>query len=89
LLDFYKIPRRNQKGAGKKRAQKAKSTLQDKFGVDNVFQLNFIKKKIKETFTKNYGVDNIFKASDFKEKRDKVMMEKYGKLSICIPINRH
>jgi len=89
LLDFYKIPRRNQKGAGKKRAQKAKSTLQDKFGVDNVSQLDSIKKKKKETFTKNYGVDNIFKASNFKEKRDKVMMEKYGKLGICIPMNRH
>lgn len=89
VLDYFKIPRRNQKQSGKKRAEKTKSSLQEKFGVDNISQLDEIKKKKKETFTKNYGVDNIFKNLEFKKHRDEYMMSVYGKISITSPESKH
>lgn len=42
--------------------------IQEKFGVDNVFQLDTIKEKIKKTNLEKYGVDNPMKNKSIAEK---------------------
>ncbi|MFA5999993.1 MAG: hypothetical protein WC783_03390 [Candidatus Paceibacterota bacterium] len=46
---------------------KAKKTLLNKFGVDNVSKLEIIKEKKRQTFLKHYGVDNIRKDENFRK----------------------
>lgn len=47
--------------------KKAKKTLNEKFGVDNVFQLEEVKNKSKETIKKKYGVDHIMHLDKIKK----------------------
>jgi len=76
------------------RINNSKKAVKDKFGVDNIFQLDEVKKKSKETKKEKYGDEN-YHNSDKKvetlnnrygndyfkklsEKSESVMMEKYG-----------
>jgi len=44
------------------------SAIKEKYGVDNVFQLEFVKDKMKETFVEKYGFDSPKKNPDVQEK---------------------
>ena len=46
---------------------KHKKTCLEKYGVENISQVESIKSKKKKTFLKNYGVDNIWKSEEFKQ----------------------
>lgn len=48
---------------------KNKKNLNDKYGVDNVFQLEEVKYKSKESVLKKYGVDNVSKSEEIKKKK--------------------
>lgn len=45
--------------------------VKDKYDVDNVFQLDFVKSKIKDTFVNNYGYEHFRQCSTVKEKEKK------------------
>lgn len=57
---------------------KSKKNNQEKYGVDNVFQLENIKDKIRKTNINKYGVDNPSKSDIIKEKRKNTNLSKYG-----------
>ena len=61
---------------------KRKNSLKQKYGVENVFQLEKVKNKIKKTNIKRYGVENISQDLNTKIKKDetkkKTNLEKYG-----------
>ena len=46
---------------------KIKKTVQERYGVENVFQLDNVKKKIKKTVQERYGVDNIMKLDSMRK----------------------
>ena len=48
-----------------------KKKIQEKYGVDNVFQLEKTKEKIKETINLKYGVDNISQSEEIQNKKQK------------------
>jgi len=58
---------------------KFKNTCREKYGVENVFQVDEVKDKIKESNIEKYGVDNPFKSEDIKEKIRNILLDKYGK----------
>lgn len=84
LLDYFGIKRRNIKEANGnlQRQAKFKKTCQEKYGVDNVSQLDEVKKKKEETFTENYGVDNIWKSPEYYKWLHQHMLNKYGVKSL-------
>jgi len=53
-------------------------TCKEKYGVENVSQLESIQKKKEDTFMKNYGVDNIFKDPEAQKMFGEVIEERYG-----------
>lgn len=68
-----------------------RATLLDKYGVENVSQLEEVKEKKKQVFQDRYGVDNVFQLPNVianshskevveaqKETRRKTLLEKYG-----------
>lgn len=57
--------------------QRSKTNLL-KYGFENPFQSEEIKKKIKQTFINNYGVDNNMKSEKGKTEYKKSMMKKYN-----------
>jgi len=57
---------------------KCKERLQNKYGVDNVFQLEEIKEKSKKTLIDNYGVDHPMHSEEIKQKLVNTNLEKYG-----------
>jgi hypothetical protein len=62
--------------------QKRLLSTQDKYGVDNVFQLNEIKDKIKETNLELYGVENPQQNLDIKIKSGNTNLKKYGVINV-------
>ncbi|MFW6226311.1 MAG: DUF7487 domain-containing protein [bacterium] len=58
--------------------KKRKISLNQKYGVDNVFQLDKIKNKIKKTNIEKYGVENPQQNKDIKQKTIKTTLLKYG-----------
>lgn len=58
--------------------EKRKLSLNKKYGVDNVFQLEEIKNKIKETNIEKYGFDNPHKNSEIIKKCEITNIKKYG-----------
>lgn len=58
--------------------KKRKQVLQDKYGVDNVFQLDKVKDKIKETNLELYGVENPHQNENIKNKAENTNLERYG-----------
>lgn len=62
LLSLKNIPLRTLSESAKKISiEKNKKTCKERYGVENVSQLDEIKKKKEKTFTEHYGVDNIWK----------------------------
>ena len=57
---------------------KVKKTNLEKYGVNNIFQLDEIKDKIKETNIEKYGVKNPQQNKEIKNKTEKTNLEKYG-----------
>lgn len=57
---------------------KNKEICNEKYGVDNVFQLENVKNKSKETLQKNYNVDNALKSEEIKEKVKNTCLKKYN-----------
>jgi len=57
---------------------KRKLIINEKYGVDNIFQLEKVKKKIMKTNNEKYGVDNPQQNKEIKEKTEKTNLEKYG-----------
>ena len=75
----------------KKITESTKSTLLEKYGAENISQLDEVKKKKEQTFQKKYGVTNVFQLPEVvekshtkevvdsqKETRKKSLLEKYG-----------
>lgn len=57
---------------------KQKQTVQNKYGVDNVFKSNKIREKIKNTFITKYGVDNPSKFDEFKNNILETKMNRFN-----------
>jgi len=55
-----------------------KNSVQEHYGVDNVFQSEEIKKQLKETMVEKYGVDNPLKCQAIREAIKKTNLERYG-----------
>lgn len=60
------------------KTDKKKQGIIKKYGVDNVFKSETIKKKIKRTLINKYGVDNISKNNNIKNKKIKTCLKNYG-----------
>lgn len=74
-----------------KMADSARNTFMERYGVENISQLDEIKKKKEHTFQRNYGVSSVFQLPEViekshskkvvdsqKETRKKSLLEKYG-----------
>jgi hypothetical protein len=59
----------------KRSAGRLKSNL-EKYGVENVSQLEEVKNKIKKTNLERYGVENVFQAKEIKEKSIKTLRDR-------------
>lgn len=57
---------------------KTKITNQEKYGVDNVFQLDSVKKKIKKTILNKYGVEHHLQTDKCLDKLKNTNNKKYG-----------
>ncbi len=84
LLKFYNIDSRNysQAASTKSTRNQYKYTCNEKYGVDNVSQIEEVKNKKANTFVLKYGVDNIWKSKSYYEWLDNFMVDKYGKRRI-------
>lgn len=58
--------------------QHCKECLQEKYGVDNVYQLESTKQKIRETNLERYGVEMSLQNASIKEKAKRTCRRKYG-----------
>lgn len=58
---------------------KTSDTVKEKYGVDNIFQLDTIKEKTKNTLQNKYGKNYYSQTSEYKEKFKKTSQKKYGK----------
>lgn len=58
--------------------KKRQISIQEKYGVDNVFQLEDVKDKIKETNIEKYGAENPQQNKEIKNKTEKTNLKKYG-----------
>jgi hypothetical protein len=59
-------------------SEKSKKACQEKYGVDNISQLDIIKEKKKQTFLKNYGVEHGLQDHNIRELGKKTCLKKYG-----------
>ena len=57
---------------------KVKKTVQERYGVDNIFQSDVFKEKQKNTLLERYGVANSSQIEDVKIKRKQTFLEHYG-----------
>lgn len=57
---------------------KRKKTTKEKYGVENVAQLAFVKNKIKKTNNGRYGVDNPQQSKEIKQKSKETLLKNYG-----------
>lgn len=57
---------------------KIKESIANKYGVDNVSQLDAVKDKKKITLIKNYGVDHPLKSLEIQDKVKATLIKKYG-----------
>ena len=60
------------------KSQKIKNTVQKKYGVDNVFQLDIVKEKLKKTNLKNTGFEYPTQNKETFDKTKKTNLERYG-----------
>ena len=81
----------NDPNVRKKISDSARNTFLERYGVENISQLEEIKEKKKQTLNKNYGVNSVFQIPEVvekshskevvsiqKETRKKSLMDKYG-----------
>ena len=61
-----------------KTQKKIKNTIQKKYNVDNISQIEFVKEKIIKTNLKKYGVDNPMKSDIIKKRKIDNIKNKYG-----------
>lgn len=79
LLDYHNIKRRSiSESSHKIGKEKYKKTCLDKYGVDNVSKVQFVKDKKSSTFLYRYGVDNIRKSDPFIQWLKVYMLDTYG-----------
>jgi len=62
----------------KKRYQTIKKNIQEKYGVDNVFELDEFQEKAKNKIREKYGVKNILQLPEFRIKLQETNLKKYG-----------
>lgn len=65
-------------GNNKAARQKAKNTMNEKYGADYTLQCPELYDKVQSTILSKYGVDNVAKSQDVKEKRAYTSQSKYG-----------
>jgi len=84
LISFFGLKQRSIKeaNAAPQRSAKHKNTCQERYGQDNVSQVEDVKAKKQATFLKNYGVDNIWKLPAYYDWLHDHMVAKYGKASL-------
>lgn len=58
--------------------EKCKKTVQERYGVDNVYASKEVLEKKKQLYIKHYGVDNPLKSKEIRDKIKKTNIEKYG-----------
>lgn len=61
--------------------KKAKNSVQNKYGVDNVFQTEIYKDKSKETCLNKYGVEHYSQSQEWKDHIIQICLAKYGETS--------
>ena len=72
-----KISTKNKANAGTRMIQMKKNN-QEKYGVDNVFQLDTVKEKTKETIIEKYGVENPSQSVEIQLKKEETCLKNYG-----------
>lgn len=72
-----KISKKNKANAGTRMIQLKKNN-QEKYGVDNVFQLDAVKEKAKESIIEKYGVENPSQSTKIKLKKEETCLNNYG-----------
>ena len=60
------------------KAGKTKSTIIDRYGVDNISKLDFIKRKKENTLENHYGIKYLFQSTDYQRYVKSKVKEKYG-----------
>lgn len=63
---------------GKRHADRIRQGVRDKYGVDNVFQLDEVKEKAKNTTIEKYGVEHHLQNKKILGKQKKTNLDKYG-----------
>lgn len=58
--------------------EKRKRVLMEKYGVENVFQLEETKDKMKKSFMKKFGTEHPLKSDEIKKKMKNTNKERYG-----------
>lgn len=58
--------------------EKCKQTVQERYGVDNVYASKEVLEKKKQSYLEHYGVDNPLKSKEIREKIKKTNKDKYG-----------
>lgn len=58
--------------------EKCKQTVQERYGVDNVYASKEVLEKKKQVYLDKYGVDNPLKSKEIREKIKKTNLERYG-----------
>lgn len=81
LLDYFGIKKRTMKESSNLITRhKQKKILKEKYGehIDNISQIEAVKKKKAETCLKNHGVDNIWKSPDYLKRAEVGFIRNYG-----------
>jgi len=60
--------------------EKGQATFKQRYGVENRFQLESVKKQIKKTNMRRYGVENPMQSADIRAKSVKTCLERYGEI---------
>lgn len=58
--------------------KKVKQTVNDKYNVDNVFQLNDVKEKVRETMIERYNVPYALQSEEGQRRREETCIERFG-----------
>lgn len=63
--------------------QNLKKSLNEKYGVDNVSQLESTREKVKQTVKERFGVENVAQADSVKKQIKETNLERYGRTNIA------
>ena len=69
---------RNKEEIIKLNVRNCKQACLDKYGVENVFQLDEVKRKIEQTCLERYGVRNVCQSPEIRARTVKTCQERYG-----------